>query len=108
MIGSKKMFVFVTLKEGSQLERTMRFIRMMETNEDIPEAVRRLYLMLGDLFPDGNPQEMRAPTDKQLRYISHLAGLTRNEGEWFTTLARECDLDMAQAGHIIMKLRRGS
>jgi len=107
MLGYRK-YVVITLEEGSQLDRTMNLLRIMDTDEYVPEAVKAVFRLLGDRFPDGNCQEMKIPTDKQLRYICHLANLTRNEGDWFITYAREQEMDMSQAGHIIMKLREGS
>lgn len=95
---------------GTHFDRTTKLARLAQA-EHYPPAIRDLYARLGDLFPPEGGEtaaHVRLATEKQLRYISFLAGLDLDTFELFRNTARCHGLDRAQAGHLIGELLAAS
>ena len=90
---------------GSSLERTMRYMKILE-EEDLNPRVHYTFSLLNDLLPSGTKRDIRGASYKQLFYICRLAGLTDEEAlEDFTYIVNEAGgLDSLQAHHIINRL----
>ncbi len=90
---------------GSSLERTMRYMELIEV-KDLDPKVHDVFYLLNDLFPSGTERDVRGASYKQLSYICGLAGITDDESlSTFTHMVNEAGgLDSLQAHHIINRL----
>jgi len=92
--------------QDTSIERTFRFMEIVEEGYGLDEGVKDVLLLLDDCFPSGGQREVRGASLKQLMYIATLAGF---EVEQARELCRVFDkaggMDSGQAHHIITKLK---
>ena len=90
---------------GTDLERTLTFMELLEDEDDLDEKVRDVISMLGDCFPVGTERDLRGASFKQTRYISLLAGFDLDQVHEFCRIVTLAGgLDSGQAHHLITKL----
>ncbi len=93
------------LIHDTDLERTLRFMEVLEEEDDLDEEVRQVLLMLSDCFPAGTKRDLRGASLKQLKYICILAGFEEDQVHEFCRIINLAEgMDSLQAHHLITKL----
>lgn len=92
---------------GTSLERFLKMLDLAENTERTGEDVREIVHCLGDYFPIGSEKENRGATSRQITLMSDLTDLS-NDGirRLMSVFVRSGGLDLAQAHHIIGRLKR--
>ena len=91
---------------GTDLQRTLAFMDLLEDEDDLDEKVRAVISMLGNCFPVGTERDLRGASFKQTKYISLLAGFDLDQVHEFCRLVNLAGgLDSGQGHHLIDKLK---
>jgi hypothetical protein len=91
--------------QSTDLERTLRYVELLEEEVDLDEDVKNVLAMLGDCLPMGSKRDERGASLKQVKYICLLAGFDGDQARQFCRVINLAGgMDSLQAHHLITKL----
>lgn len=91
--------------QGSDLERTLRFMSLLEDRPPEP-AVGDVLRILGACLPSGTRKDLLGATYRQVRYVCALAGFSEGETLEFCRLVEAAGgMDSWQASYLIDVLK---
>jgi hypothetical protein len=91
--------------QDTDLERTLKYMKVLDEEDDLDEEVKNTLMLLKDCWPMGSKRDVRGASFKQLKFVCQLARFDVDQ-------TRQCcrvvnlagGMDSLQAHHLINEL----
>jgi hypothetical protein len=91
--------------QDTDLERTLKFMEVLDEEDDLDEEVKNTIMLLKDCWPTASKRDVRGASFKQLKFVCQLAGFDVVQTRQFCRVVNLAGgMDSLQAHHLITEL----
>jgi hypothetical protein len=91
--------------EDTDLERTLKYMEILDDEDDLDEKVKNTLMLLKDCWPTASKRDVRGASFKQLKFVCQLVGFDVDQTRQFCRVVNLAGgLDSLQAHHFINEL----